>query len=44
MQKEYDILKVIDWKECKELIENVRENQKKMAVFYIKLAILCKML
>ena len=26
MQKEYDILKVIDWKECKELIENVREN------------------
>lgn len=26
MQREYDILKVIDWKECKELIENVREN------------------
>ena len=26
MQKEYDILKVIDWKVCKELIENVREN------------------
>lgn len=26
MQKEYDILKVIDWKECKEIIENVKEN------------------
>lgn len=26
MQKEYDILKVIDWKDCKEMIENVKEN------------------
>lgn len=26
MQKEYDMLKVIDWKDCKEIIENVREN------------------
>ncbi len=26
MQKEYDILKVIDWKDCKEIMENVRES------------------
>lgn len=26
MQKDYDILKVIDWKDCKEMIENVKEN------------------
>lgn len=26
MQKEYDILKVIDWKDCKEIIENMKEN------------------
>lgn len=26
MQKDYDILKVIDWRECKRIIENVREN------------------
>ncbi len=26
MQKEYDVLKVIDWKECKDIIENVKEN------------------
>lgn len=26
MQKEYENLRVIDWKDCKEIIENVREN------------------
>lgn len=26
MQKEYDILKVTSWKECKEIIENIKEN------------------
>jgi uncharacterized C2H2 Zn-finger protein len=26
MQKEYDILKVMDWKRCKEIIENIKEN------------------
>ncbi len=26
MEKEYDVLKVIDWKDCKEIIENVKEN------------------
>lgn len=26
MQKEYESLKVIDWKDCKDIIENVREN------------------
>lgn len=26
MQKDYDILKVTDWKECKEIIEGIKEN------------------
>jgi hypothetical protein len=26
MQKEYDMLKVMDWKRCKEIIENIKEN------------------
>lgn len=26
MQKEYENLKVIDWKDCKDIIENVKEN------------------
>lgn len=26
MEKDYDILKVTDWKECKDIIENVKEN------------------
>lgn len=26
MKKDYDILKVTSWKECKEIIENVKEN------------------
>jgi NADH:ubiquinone oxidoreductase subunit K len=26
LQKEYSILKVVEWKECREIIENIKEN------------------